>query len=121
MSLLADQFVDYPRVHADRRNLLIHAVAVPVFDAAIIAAVASAATRSWVGAAAGVAVAAGAFAAEGRGHGLEQNAPIPFSGAGNALSRIFAEQFVTFPRYVLSGGWLRAWRAAGGTANRGGP
>lgn len=115
MSLLADQFADYPRVHADRRNLLIHIVAVPVFDAAIVTALASAASRSWVGVAAGLAVAAGAFAAEGRGHGLEAQRPIPFSGPGNALSRIFVEQFVTFPRYVLSGGWAQAWRAAGGS------
>ena len=26
--------------------------------------------------------------------------------------RILAEQWITFPRYVLSGGFARAWRSA---------
>jgi hypothetical protein len=30
---------------------------------------------------------------------------------GNAISRIFLEQWVTFPRFVLSGAWMRAWRS----------
>ena len=34
--------------------------------------------------------------------------PIPFEGAGDALSRIITEQFVTFWRYVFSGQWLAA-------------
>jgi Protein of unknown function (DUF962) len=113
MSLFTDQLSDYPRVHADRRNLLIHAVAVPVFDVATVAAIVSLVQRSPVAAAVSAVVAVGAFAAEGRGHGIEAERPIPFSGAGNALARIFAEQFVTFPRFVLSGGWARAYRAAG--------
>jgi 2-hydroxy-palmitic acid dioxygenase Mpo1-like len=122
MSFLADQFGDYSRVHGNRTNLPIHVVAVPVFDLAILGTVASVAARSWVGAVAGVAVAAAAFAAEGRGHALETNAPVPFAGPVNALTRIFAEQFITFPRYVLSGGWGRAYRAAeGGLSDRGGP
>jgi Protein of unknown function (DUF962) len=116
MSFLVDQFEDYPRVHGNRTNLLIHVVAVPVFDLAILGAVISMAARSWFGGVAGVAVAAAAFAAEGRGHGMEPEAPIPFSGPGNALARIFAEQFVTFPRFVLSGGWARAYRSAGSSS-----
>ncbi len=113
MSFLSDQLGDYPRVHAHRTNLLIHAVAVPVFDLAIIAVVVSLVERAPVVAVGCAIVAVGAFAAEGRGHGMEANRPVPFSGAGNALARIFAEQFVTFPRFVLSGGWARAYRAAG--------
>jgi hypothetical protein len=30
------------------------------------------------------------------------------------VGRIFFEQWITFPRFVLSGGWLRALRSAGG-------
>jgi len=89
-SFLADQFGDYPRVHGNRTNLMIHAVAVPLFDLAVVGTLASVAARSWV-------------------------------GAVNALTRIFAEQFITFPRFVLSGGWGRAYRAAGGLSDRGGP
>jgi hypothetical protein len=105
VSFLSDQLGDYPRVHTDRRNLVIHAVAVPVFDLAILGSLTSVAARSWIGAVAGIAVAAAAFAAEGRGHGLEPERPIPFAGPVNALTRIFAEQFITFPRFVFGGGW----------------
>ena len=112
MSILADQLADYPRVHADRANLLIHAVAVPVVDAATIGVVASLIGRSPLAAVGCAVLAVGAFAAQGRGHALEEERPIPFSGPRNALARIFAEQFITFPRYMLSGGWSRAYRAA---------
>jgi hypothetical protein len=111
MSFLAEQLSDYPRVHTERANLLIHIVAVPVFDLAVVGAIASLATRSWLAAAGGAVVAVAAFAAEGRGHALEPQAPIPFSGPRNVLTRIFAEQFITFPRFVLSGGWGRAYRS----------
>ena len=111
MSFLAEQFSIYPRFHQARTNLLIHIVAVPVFDLAVVGTVASLATRSWFAAAGGAAVAVAAFAAEGRGHALEANPPIPFAGPGDVVKRIFAEQFITFPRFVLSGGWGRALRA----------
>jgi hypothetical protein len=114
MSFLAGQFSDYPRVHTERANLLVHIVAVPVFDLSWVAFVAAVAGRSPLGALASVAVAAAAFAAEGRGHAIEPERPIPFAGPRNALARIFAEQFITFPRFVLSGGWSRAYRAADG-------
>ena len=119
MSFLADQFNGYPRVHTTRANLLIHIVAVPVFDLAIIGAVASLATRSWLGAVGGVAVAAVAFAAQGRGHGIEAEAPVPFAGPGDVAKRIFAEQFITFPRFVLGGGWSSAYRSTTGRGRGG--
>ena len=112
MSFLADQLAGYPRVHTTRTNLLIHIVAVPVFDLAIVGTVASLATRSWIAAAGGAVVAVAAFAAEGRGHAIEPEAPAPFAGPGDVVKRIFAEQFITFPRFVLSGGWGRAFQAA---------
>ena len=115
MSFLAAQFSDYPRVHTERANLLIHIVAVPVFDLSWVAFAAAVAGRSPVAALASVAVAVAAFAAEGRGHALEAEAPIPFAGPRDVVTRIFAEQFITFPRFVLSGGWSRAFRAASGS------
>jgi hypothetical protein len=113
-SFLAAQLSDYPRVHTDRANLVIHIVAVPVFDLSWVAFVAAVAGRSPLGALACVAVAGAAFAAEGRGHAIEPERPIPFTGPRDVIMRIFAEQFITFPRFVLSGGWLRAYRAASG-------
>jgi hypothetical protein len=61
-------------------------------------------------------VAAFAFAAQAVGHGREQNPAIPFEGVSDALGRIFLEQFFTFPRFVVTGGWWRAWQGSGAAA-----
>jgi phage terminase small subunit len=45
-----------------------------------------------------------------QGHSLEAEASEPFSDRKDAVQRLVVEQFVTFPRFVLSGGWWRAWR-----------
>lgn len=44
------------------------------------------------------------------GHSLEAQAAEPFSDRKDAVQRLLVEQFVTFPRFVLSGAWWRAWR-----------
>jgi hypothetical protein len=59
------------------------------------------------------------MAVQGRGHRLEKNAPVPFRGPLDVLARIFVEQWVTFPRFVLSGGFARAWRATRDTVTTG--
>lgn len=56
---------------------------------------------------------AAAVAAQGRGHAREATRPVPFRGAADVAVRIVVEQWVTFPRFVLSGGFAAAWRAAG--------
>jgi hypothetical protein len=47
---------------------------------------------------------------QGRGHRREREAPAPFAGPGDFLARFLAEQWVTFPRFVLSGGCYRNLR-----------
>ena len=44
---------------------------------------------------------------EGRGHRREPETPTPFAGPIDFVSRFFVEQWITFPRFVLSGGWTR--------------
>lgn len=46
------------------------------------------------------------------GHRLERNQPEPFRGPLDVVRRILLEQYYRFPRFVLTGAWLRAWRAA---------
>ena len=41
---------------------------------------------------------------------LEKNPPVPFAGPLDVVARIFGEQWLSFPRYVLSGGFAKAWR-----------
>jgi 2-hydroxy-palmitic acid dioxygenase Mpo1-like len=114
---------DYPRFHQDRTNLAIHVVAVPLFVISILAAAWSFATGRWL---AGALLAAGplvSLAAQGAGHKQERNPPLPFAGPGDFVARVLTEQFYRFPRFVLTGGWARAWRdaATAGTPSPGRP
>lgn len=109
--LLRWQWQGYPRNHQTRANLLLHIVLVPLFLAGNIALVVGIVRLSWVAVVTGVVATLVSIALQGRGHQGEPNSPEPFTGAGNALLRIFFEQWVTFPRFVLSGAWFRALRA----------
>jgi hypothetical protein len=110
--LLAWQWEGYARYHQSRANLLLHIVLVPLFLAGNVALVVGVVRLSWVEALAGIALMAFSMALQGRGHRGEAVPPVPFSGPANALSRIFLEQWITFPRFVLTGGWARALRQA---------
>ena len=110
--LLSWQWNHYPEAHRDRRNLAIHLATAPLFVAGVVGLVASPFVAWWL-ALAGAAAMFLTVALQGRGHKLEPNAPLPFEGPFDVAQRLFVEQMVTFPRYVLSGGWARAWRAAG--------
>src|SRR5712692_8094557 len=103
------QWSIYPDGHRDRRNLLLHACTEPLFVVGTCALLAApfAGVRVAVAGAAAMIV---ALIAQGRGHKLEETRPVPFRGPGDFLARFFAEQWITFPRYVLSGRFAEAWR-----------
>jgi hypothetical protein len=108
--ILRWQWQGYPRYHQARGNLLLHIIVIPVFllgNAAILVAI-------WQGSglAAGLGIAAmlTSIALQGVGHRQELVPPEPFKGGLDAVSRLLCEQWVTFPRFVASGGWWRAWR-----------
>ena len=105
------QWSIYPENHQDRRNLVIHIFAVPLFIASFTAVILS----PWLGWGAAVAGVVGmpvAMMLQGRGHRLERVAPAPFDGPRDVVVRIFGEQLYTFPRFVVTGGWARALRGA---------
>ena len=108
--LLRWQWEGYPKYHQSRANLLIHIVAVPLFWLGTLALVAAILQHSLTI----LTVAAGcivvAIAMQGRGHRLEPVAPEPFSGPLNFVFRLVFEQWVTFPRFLISGGWGAALR-----------
>jgi hypothetical protein len=54
-----------------------------------------------------------ALVAQGRGHKTEKSPPIPFRSPFDLVARFFVEQMINFPRFVLSGSFWRAWKAAG--------
>ena len=101
------QWSDYSAKHRSRANLLIHIVAVPLFQVGTLLLGYSALQRAAGVMGLGVACVVVSLALQGRGHKLEAEPPTPFGGAGDAVRRIMAEQWITFPRFVLSGGWYR--------------
>jgi len=110
--LLAWQFEHYSHNHADRTNLALHAASAPLVLLGLPLGIVALATGRPGLAAAALALAVLAVAVQGRGHRREHHPPAPFLSRGDLLARLLAEQFVTFPRFVLSGGFARAWRAA---------
>lgn len=108
--IIRQQWAIYAASHQVRMNLLLHIVLVPLFLAGNIALAAGAIMQSWSIAAAGLAATLVSLAGQGIGHRKESLKPKPFTSAGNALGRLFAEQWITFPRFVLTGGWWRALR-----------
>ena len=109
--LLAWQWSLYRDGHRDRRNLAIHAATVPLF----LGGTCALAVSPFVGAGlavAGVAAMLVALAAQGRGHAAEAARPVAFRGPGDFVARFFVEQWVTFPRFVMSGGFAQAWQRA---------
>jgi len=105
--LLRWQWSDYGAKHRSRANLLIHIAAVPLFQLGSLVFVWGVLGFSLAVAAMGAVGMLASIALQGRGHRLEREAPTPFSGAGDFVTRLIAEQWITFPRFVLSGGWYR--------------
>jgi hypothetical protein len=110
--LLAWQWEGYSRYHQSRANLLLHMVLVPLFLVGNLALLDGIIRPDWRESAAGAGCMALSIILQGRAHAGEAVPPVPFSSVGNALSRIFLEQWITFPRFVLTGAWWRALRAA---------
>ena len=116
--LLEWQRSDYAAKHRNRTNLLVHIVAVPLFQVGTVILAYAVIRISGAAASLGVVCLVAALLAQGRGHKLERETPAPFDGAADFVSRFVAEQWVTFPRFVLSGGWLQGLRAGPGPAIR---
>lgn len=108
--LLRWQWDGYSRFHTQRANLLLHIVAVPTFIGATVGLIGSIASLDAISAATCAGTMVIAFVVQGLGHKREPEPPIAFDGIADVISRIFVEQFVTFPRFVLSGGWGHALR-----------
>ncbi len=104
--------MDYPRFHKNRTNLLLHIVVVPLFVLGVVYAVVAAFQGRWFAALLSLLLPVFSLAVQGVGHKKEPNPPLPFDGPGEFLTRIFTEQFYRFPKFVLSGDWLRAVRSS---------
>ena len=108
--LLAWQWSDYSAKHRNRGNLLLHIVVVPLFQLGTLALIYGAVAGGVGVAVLGMVAMVVSIVVQGRGHGREREAPTPFSGAADVVTRLLVEQWVTFPRFVLSGGWYQNLR-----------
>jgi hypothetical protein len=100
--LLRRQREGYPKYHQSRSNLLIPIVAGPLFLFGTIALVDAIVRLSRLLFAVAVGCILVAVALQVRGHRLQPVPPESFSGPLNFVSRLFFEQWATFPRFVLS-------------------
>jgi hypothetical protein len=106
-NIAAWQWATYERNHRDRTSLVLHMIGVPMFIAGVLAGLRLALAGYLPGSVFALTVAVAGFALQAAGHRRESVPPEPFDGPADFLARLFVEQFVTFPRFVLSGGWLR--------------
>jgi hypothetical protein len=107
----------YPEVHSLRSTLLVHVVTVPIFVAGTFALVFALLTLRPIAALAALGTMAVAFGAEAFMHEREPKS-YAVEGTADLLSRVFVEHFVTFPRFVLDGGWAKAYREAPESSSR---
>jgi hypothetical protein len=113
--LLEWQWQGYAKYHQNRTNLLLHIFAVPLFMSATVLMVVAVVKPSLILLTAAIAGVVLSLIIQGQGHKLEPVPPEPFTGAANVIGRLFLEQWVTFPRFVLSGGWFHNWVRANKT------
>ncbi len=109
-NLPAWQWRSYPHNHRNPTNLVLHLIAVPLFIVGFLLLVSGVFGLSFTNVAIGVVGLIAALGLQRHGHSLEAQAAEPFSDRKDAVQRLLVEQFVTFPRFVLSGAWWRAWR-----------
>jgi hypothetical protein len=111
------QWDGYAERHRNKVNLLIHIVTVPlvwfaciqVLGGLVLMLIGVGGLQMWIYAAILIAL---ALFAQNYGNGMEQSRrPAPSNPKDFAIHAA-AEQFVTFPRFVLTGGWLRNFQAA---------
>lgn len=110
--LLQWQWELYPEGHRRRLTLAVHLVSAPLFVSGTLLLTTSILV-GWYYAIAGAAFMIATLVIQGWTHKQEDAKPVPFEGATDFVSRFFVEQFVTFPRFVLSGAFARAWKSAG--------
>lgn len=105
---MAWQWNTYPANHREKVNLVLHFFAVPAFIASTLVVLTGLVHTQAKMIGVGVVGMVLSFAIQGIGHKREAEPPIPFASPFEFVARVFIEQFINFPRFVLSGGWLRA-------------
>lgn len=109
-NLVTWQWRGYAATHRNPINLIVHLIAVPLFVLASLVLLSALFQLSVLPLILGVIGLLAALALQAHGHRLESKPQEPFSDTTDAVQRLLLEQFFTFPRFVLNGGWWRAWK-----------
>lgn len=105
--LLQRQWSGYSAAHQNKTNLLLHIIAVPLFMIATVSGLYALVRLSFFAVVLSVLCFTVSLIMQGRGHTLEPIQPEPFKSGVDFACRILAEQWMTFPRFVLTGGWFK--------------
>lgn len=109
-NLLAWQWRHYAEQHQHPANLLLHLIAVPLFLVSTALLLIGLWRLGFIPLVLGAIGLIASLVLQAHGHGFEAQRPEPFTGKRDACKRLLLEQFITFPRFFLSGAWWRAWR-----------
>ncbi|MBF8779081.1 DUF962 domain-containing protein [Pseudomonas fulva] len=109
-NLPAWQWRSYHHNHRHPANLALHLIAVPLFVLGVLLILSGLFGLDIAQIAVGIIAVIAGLGLQRQGHRLEVEQPEPFTNRSDAVKRLLTEQFITFPRFVLSGGWWRAWR-----------
>jgi hypothetical protein len=109
--LLSWAWRETPPVHRNATNLIIHIVAVPLFVLGHVLLVAGLVANPWLLAGAVPSIVL-SLAAQKYGHSLEHNQVPAFTGAGDFIRRLYAEQFCNFWRFLISGQWYASFKSS---------
>ena len=107
--LIAWAWQETPPVHKSRVNLVVHLVAVPLFVSGHVLPVIGIARSSGTLVVLGLGAIVVSLALQKFGHSLEQNAVHTFTSGRDFIRRVYAEQFVNFWRFLLSGQWYASF------------
>ena len=110
--LIQWQWESYTDFHHSRLNLLMHIVLVPGFIFANLYLIYSLINGHYLFALLSLAGMGLSIALQGVGHKQEAQPSIPFTSPFNAVSRMLVEQWINFPRFVLTGGWWQALKTS---------
>jgi hypothetical protein len=112
--LLQWQWALYPDGHKRRLTLAVHLLTSPLFiiGTIMLATWPIPIIGGWHFGVAGAAFMLSTVMLQGWTHKQESAKPVAFLGPLDFVSRFFVEQWVTFPRFVMSGKLFAAWRSA---------
>jgi len=108
--LLSWAWRETPPVHRNVTNLMIHIVAVPLFVLGHVLLVAGLIVNPWLLAGAVLSIVV-SLVAQRYGPSLEHNQVHAFTGTGDFLRRLYAEQFWNFWRFLFSGQWYAGFKS----------